>query len=90
MKDYDENCVKDFIHGYIREMRKQEALGGETTLNGECWCSQIEHFTCSQMCKKFHCEKFYPLIFGYLSLAMPHDFLKYTPQPNSIFSDSTF
>ena len=38
LKDFDENCVKDFIHGYIREMRKQEALGGETTLNGECWC----------------------------------------------------
>lgn len=33
-KGYDENCVNDFIYAYIREMKKKESLGEETTLNG--------------------------------------------------------
>ena len=34
MKNYDENCVNDFISAYRREIKKKEALGKETTLNG--------------------------------------------------------
>lgn len=34
LKDYDENCVKDFISGYIREMKRKDAADEETTING--------------------------------------------------------
>ena len=34
VKDYDEDSVKDFIHAYVREMKKKEALGEATTLDG--------------------------------------------------------
>jgi hypothetical protein len=37
MENYDENNITDFISAYIREMKKKEKAGEETTLNGQSY-----------------------------------------------------